>query len=187
MLQMREVAMDATVKTVAVVRDAPSDAVQALFHDLIEDWRNSARIAGVLAESHGLEDRHCNAGFLRSIRDGRRYSIFQDLGPGSQACHLDGRGAGEASEAVRRDIAAGCDLVVLSKFGKLEAAREGLMPAFVAAIEAGVPVLTSVSPAFREACDRFAEPLVVALPAERAAIDAWWRSVRDTAPSPASA
>lgn len=179
--------MDTTVKTIAVVRDAPSAVVQALFHDLIESWQTSARIAGVLAESHGLEDRHCNAGFLRSIRDGRRYSIFQDLGPGSQACQLDGRGASEASEAVRRDIADGCDLVVLSKFGKLEAAREGLMPAFAAAVEAGVPVLTSVSPAFREAWDRFAEPLIVALPAERGAIDAWWRTVSDAPPLSAHA
>lgn len=179
--------MDATVKTIAVVRDAPSDAVQALFHDLIEGWQGSARIAGVLAEGHGLEGRRCNAGFLRSIRDGSRYPIFQDLGSGSQACQLDGRGASEASEAIRRDIEDGCDLVVLSKFGKLEAAREGLMPAFAAAVEAGVPVLTSVSPAFREAWDRFAEPLIVTLPLERDAIDAWWRSVREAAPSSAHA
>lgn len=174
--------MDSTVRTIAVVRDAPGSTVQALFRDLVEAWRGSARIAGVVAEGHGLPDRHCNAGWLRSIGDGRRYSIFQDLGPGSQACQLDGRGAAEASEAVRRDIAAGCDLVVLSKFGKLEAAREGLMPAFAAAVEAGVPVLTSVSTAFREAWDRFAEPLIVTLPAEHAALDAWWRSVRAAAP-----
>ena len=46
-----------------------------------------------------------------------------------------------AAAAVRRDIAAGCDLVVLSKFGKLEAGGGGLRDAFGAAIEAGVPVL----------------------------------------------
>lgn len=179
--------MDTTIKTIAVVRDAPSAAVQVLFHDLVAQWQGSARIAGVLAEGHGLDERRCNAGWLRSISDGRRYSIFQDLGPGSQACQLDGRGAAEASEAIRRDIAGGCDLVVLSKFGKLEAAREGLMPAFAAAVEAGVPVLTSVSPAFREAWDRFAEPMIVALPPEREAIDGWWRSVRAAAPLAARA
>src|SRR5690606_32078341 len=128
--------------------------VQDMFRALLGRWRPSARIAGVIEENHGLPDRACNAGWLRSIADGNAYPIFQDLGPGSTACHLEGGGAASAAEAVRRDIAAGCDLVLLSKFGKLEAAGEGLAGAFAAALEAGVPVLTSVSPAFREAWER---------------------------------
>jgi hypothetical protein len=54
-----------------------------------------------------------------------------------------------AAGAVRRDIAAGCELVVLSKFGKLEAAGEGLAPAFKAALDARLPLLTSVSPLWK--------------------------------------
>jgi hypothetical protein len=83
-----------------------------------------------------------------------------------------------ATEAVRQDIAAGCDLVVLSKFGKLEAANSGLADAFRAAIEADVPVLTALSPAGETAWQAFATPLFVTLPADTAAIDAWWQRVR---------
>jgi hypothetical protein len=165
----------------AAVQGAPSAVVQDLFRAFVGRWQSSVRIAGMIEEGHGLADRACSAGRLRSIVDGSLYPIFQDLGPGSTACHLDGRGALTAGEAVRRDLAAGCDLVILSKFGKLEAGREGLAAAFTAAIEAGVPVLTCVSPTFCDAWMRFASPLSVVLPAQADAIDGWWRAVRSRA------
>jgi hypothetical protein len=61
-------------------------------------------------------------------------------------------------------------LDLLSKFGKLEAIREGLTDAFGAAIRAEVPVLTSVSPAFEKAWAQFASPLFVTLPADPAQV-----------------
>jgi uncharacterized protein DUF2478 len=170
--------MNQMVKRIAAIQGAPSAAVQEMFRALVERWRPTARIAGVIENGHGLADRTCCAGQLRSIVDGSCYPIFQDLGSGSTACNLDGSGAISACEAVRRDIIAGCDLVVISKFGKLEASREGLMAAFTAAIEVGAPVLTSVSPAFYGAWTRFAAPLFVALPAEPDKVEAWWRAVR---------
>jgi hypothetical protein len=170
--------MNQAVKTIAAVQGAPSAAIQEMFRALAERWRPSARLAGVIEDGHGLADRTRCAGLLRSIADGSCYPIFQDLGAGSTACNVDGSGAISACEAVRRDIVAGCDLVLISKFGKLEAAREGLMAAFIAAIEVGVPVLTSVSPASYEAWTRFASPLFVTLPAEPDKVDAWWRALR---------
>jgi hypothetical protein len=68
---------------------------------------------------------------------------------------------------VRRDIAAGCELVLLNKFGKLEAAGEGLAGAFKAALDARIPLVTSVSPAFADAWKRFAGRPFVTLPADR--------------------
>src|SRR5580658_1727495 len=173
--------MDTPVKTIAVVQGAPGATVQEIFRGLIDRWRPSARIAGVIAETHGLADRSCSAGFLQSIATAERFSVFQDLGPGSTECHLDGGGMLPAAEAVRRDIETGCDLVLLSKFGKLEAANSGLADAFAAAIEAHVPVLTSVSPAFEAAWAKFAAPLFVTLPADPVKIDAWWQAVRPPA------
>jgi hypothetical protein len=79
---------------------------------------------------------------------------------------------------VQRGIAAGCDLVLLNKFGKLEAANSGLADAFRAAIEADVPVLTSVSPAHEAAWVKFATPLFITLLADPLEIDAWWQAVR---------
>jgi hypothetical protein len=176
-----EKAMDQAVKTIAAVQGAPSAVVHGIFRALVDRWQSSARIVGVLEESHGQGDQTCRAGYLRSIASGARFSMFQDLGRGSTGCRIDPTGVLLASEAVRRDIEAGCDLVLLNRFAKLEAGREGLMSAFVAAVEAEVPVLTSVSPMFQEAWERFAAPLFVILPAEPETIDAWWRAARTRA------
>jgi hypothetical protein len=171
-------AMDRAVKTIAAVQGASHAVVQDIFRALVIRWQSSARIAGVLEENHGQDNQVCGAGYLRSIGNGARFTMFQDLGPGSTACRIDPAGVLLAAEAVRRDIAEGCDLVLLNRFAKLEAERQGLMPAFAAAVEAGVPVLTSVSPAFQAAWERLAAPLFVMLPAEPDAIDGWWRAVR---------
>lgn len=167
-----------TTQRIAVVQGAPSAAVQEMFRDLVSRWQPALRIAGVIAESHGLPDRKCTAGYLRSIISGARFPIFQVLGPGADACHLEGDGAATASVAVEKDIAAGCDIVLLSKFGKLEAAGKGLADAFLAAIAAEKPILTSVSPAFEPAWIEFASPLFVTLSADPSQVEAWWQSIR---------
>ncbi len=169
--------METNLNRIAVVQGAPSAAIQEMFRALVDRWQPVARIAGVVAEDHGLPDRKCRAGYLRSIVSGARYPIFEDLGPGSQACHLEEEGAFAAAVVVEKDIVAGCDLVLLSKFGKLEAAGDGLAKAFTAALAADVPVLTSVSRAFEMAWRAFA-PHFDTLPAEAERIETWWRSVR---------
>jgi uncharacterized protein DUF2478 len=166
---------------IGVVQGGSSSAAQELFGAFVARWQSRARIVGVIAHDHDLGARACNAGYLRSIADGTLFPIFQDLGSQSTACHLDGAGATSASEAIARDIAAGCDLVLLNKFGKLEAGRGGLAPAFVAAFEAGVPVLTAVSPLFEKKWTQFAAPLFTALPPDADAIDDWWSGVRGIA------
>jgi hypothetical protein len=170
--------MDTSVKRIAVVQGAPSAAIQELFRTLVDRWRPTMRIAGVIAEDHNLPDRKCRAGYLRSIVSGTRYPIFQDLGPGAEACHLEQEGALAAAAAVEKDIVAGCDLVLLSKFGKLEAAGQGLIEAFIAALAADLPLLTSVSPAFKTAWTEFAAPLFEILPAEAEPIETWCRAVQ---------
>lgn len=165
---------------IAVVQGAQSADIQRLFRDCAARWRQSARIVGVtedIGEPDG--DGACNIGQLVSLADGARFSIFQDQGPDPDACSVDPGGALSAGEAVARDIAAGCDLVVLSKFAKLEAQQKGgLVAAFVAAAEAGVPILSSVSPKFESVWRQFTEGAYVTLPAEAAALENWWQSVR---------
>jgi hypothetical protein len=152
--------------------------IQVIFRALADKWRPDVRLAGLVAENHGLPDRHCQAGYLRNLTTGARFSIFHDLGPGVAMCHLDGTGAVAAAAGVQRDIAAGCDLVLLNKFGKLEAAGDGLVSAFGAAITAGLPLLTSVSPAHDEAWRRFVDQEYAVLPADAAAIDLWRHAVQ---------
>ncbi|HEX3990980.1 MAG TPA: DUF2478 domain-containing protein, partial [Acetobacteraceae bacterium] len=93
--------MGTAIETIAVVQGAPDATVQQIFRTLIDQWRPSARIVGVTAETHGLAGRACSAGFLRNVGTDELFPIFQDLGPGSTACHLDGASMLPATEAVR--------------------------------------------------------------------------------------
>lgn len=169
--------MEAGVETssgmIAVVEGAPGDAIQKLFGDAIAG--RGLSVSGVIAENHHLPDRMCTAGYLRSIGSAERFKIFEDQGPGAAVCHLDGAGALLACAAVQRDIAAGCNLVVLSKFGKLEAAGEGLLGAFRAAIDARIPLLTSVSPKAATAWQALTGGQFTTLPAEAGPVGEWIR------------
>lgn len=171
-------------QTIAVVRGAPNAEIQAIFRTLVDVWKRELRLAGVIAEDHGLPDRFCQAGYLRSLATGERFSIFQDQSPGTATCHLDGDGAVAAAMAVQRDIARGCDLVVLSKFGKLEADGNGLAGAFRAALTARLPLLVSVSPAHDAAWRQFADREFAVLPADGTAIDLWRHALQLTAVQP---
>lgn len=162
-------------KPIAVVRGATSPEIQGLFAAFVESIRPDARVVGVVEDySRGAGRKDTD---LRSLTDAHSRPIFQDLGQRSTACSVDADSVAMACEAVRRDIAAGCDLVVLSKFAKLEADRGGLSGAFIAALEAQAPILTSVAPKFDAQWAAFAAPLFVILPPELDAIRAWWRGV----------
>lgn len=164
--------MTESASPIAVIQGESTARIQQLLDEFAATVRPLVRIAGVIEEGPKAVAQ------LRSLGDGRRYPLFQDLGPSSTACGLDGGSVVMACEAVRRDIAAGCDLVVLSKFGKLEAEeRSGLTEAFAAAVEAQIPILTSVAPKFDAQWTAFADPMFEVLSPQADAIAQWWRSV----------
>ncbi len=160
----------------AVVR-SDDETAQTLIAAAVAEWRAAgARVVGVIAEPHGLPERTCRAGSLRDIASGKSWQIYLETAPSHTTCHLDADGVQAASRGIIGQIAES-DLVVISKFGKLEAGRGGLVPALAAAIEAGKPVLTTVSERYRDAWHAFA-PDATEVAADPAAIRTWWRGVR---------
>lgn len=164
---------------IAALQGASSDAIQALLGDFAaRAARDGYKVAGIVEFTGAKTNTGCGPRVVRDLATGTVISISQDLGPHSSACNLNPAGIAEACAAVERAIAAGADLVILSKFAKLEAARGGLSDAFRAAIGASLPILTAVSPAMSEAWRQFTEPLSQFLPADPDAIDAWWTNVK---------
>jgi hypothetical protein len=157
---------------VAAIEDGHSTSAQSLFAEEAARWRaEGVRVVGFVEEPHDLPDRACSGGVLRDVVTGARYPIYLETVPEGATCHIDARGAQTACAALLPQIA-DCDVVVLSKFGKLEAARNGLAEAFRAAITAGKPVLTAVSDKHATAWRAFA-PQAVALPSEPGALRDW--------------
>ena len=150
---------------IAAIQEGSSRQIQALLAEVVERRSPALRIAGVIEAQASDHQARRKGRELRVLADSSRYPLFQNLGAGSSSCSLDPQSLANACERVRATIARGCDLVVISKFGKLEAEnRSGLLSAFAAAIEAGAPILTSVSPAHMQQWERFAAPLFEVLP-----------------------
>lgn len=161
---------------IAVVEGADSESIQRLFGAVAVNFRAiGVDVIGVTAEMHDLPDRSCSAGLLRNVGSNERFSIYLQTQPAHTSCHLDAKGVEAACASVLAGIQ-GCQLVVLSKFGKLEAAHGGLYPAFEHTIAAGLPLLTTVSGKYREAWRSLA-PEAEYIEASEAGVDAWWRSL----------
>jgi hypothetical protein len=164
---------------IAALQGASGDVIQELLRRFVERWAISCRLAGVVERRTEAAEAARKTTRLQSVSDGETFPLFQDLGAGATGCCLDSVGPVQAGEAVSRHIADGCDLVVLNKFGKLEAeSHAGLLAAFVSAVEHNVPVLTAVSPKYEAAWSSFASPFFTFLPPEDTAIDQWWRTIR---------
>lgn len=161
---------------IAVVTGIDSAAAQALFATAIAQWRKAGvTVAAVLAETLSATESVCSADFLRDVGSGVAYSIHLEKPPRDTSCHLDARGVEAACAALLPQFDH-CDLVVLSKFGKLESTGGGLFPAFAAARAAGLPVLTTVSAKHEQAWRAFA-PDAVTLPTNTEALQAWRRAL----------
>jgi hypothetical protein len=130
----------------------------------------------LLAETPDLPDGVCGVGILRDITSGKSFSIRLDVAPKGTSCQLDAAGVTAACSYLLGQIATS-DLVVLSKFGKLEAMGLGLAAAFEAAIAARKPLLTTVSGLHRDAWRTFV-PDASELASEEAAVFSWWEGCR---------
>lgn len=167
-----------THSAIVAVQGAASPEIQALLARLARRWTaDGVRVAGVVEEtSQGVRNRH-GGSLLRNLHSGTRYSLYQDLGPHSTACCLDQRGVAEACQHVIADLPM-CDVVVLSKFGKLETERGGLLQAFIAAALLEKPVVTAVSPAYTACYLAFVDPVGAIAPPDEEALYAWGRKTR---------
>lgn len=163
----------AEAAAICVVSGAEGSAIQEFIAATAAALRTAgANVVGVVGEEHGLPDRSCSAGFLVDIASGTRFAMYRDVPEPGRTCHIDAEGVEAACATVLPQIA-GSDLVVLNKFGKLEAAGQGLWPALAAARDAGKPVLLAVSRRHAEALGAAAPGAVVVAP-DGAAFARWW-------------
>jgi hypothetical protein len=171
--------MSPIVKRIAAVQGTQSPLIQTTLLGFARHLREQGfRVAGVVEISPCEDQGRCKSLSVQDLASGSSYPITQKLGIGSEACNLDPGGLALACGAIEDAIQKGVDVVVLSKFGKLEAARSGLCDAFRAAMLADIPVVTAVSPPVSEDWDRFAGDLSEFVDARMTALIAWWETQR---------
>lgn len=158
-----------------------SARAQALMRDFAGTIMADGLRVGGLTQARREDSRGRPRIVLLDLRTGAEFPISQDLGPGSVACNLDNSELALACAAVEEAARAGVDVIFISKFAKQEAARAGLCDAFRAAISTRVPVVTAVSPYFREEWRAFAGDLAVDVSPDAQSLGQWWARMRAAA------
>lgn len=165
----------AAPRIAAVVPNGAADIdalISAFAHDLIaQGWRVCGLVQEFLADGPNCEVT------LVDIAAGTRYGISQRLGSQSTACRLDPGALAEASVVMRRIADENADLAIFNRFAAMEPAGDGLAAEMLALMSNDIPVLTVVQQKHLAAWRHFTGGLAAELPAERSALDGWFRAL----------
>lgn len=131
---------------VAAVVYEPGSRIEEFFAALaVRLQAEGIAVSGLLQHSlRAREEDRCSFE-MEDLGQGVRFRISQDLGTGSSACSIDHAAIASASVVLRRAILDAPDVVMVNKFGALEAAGEGLREEMNAIVAAGLPMLTTVN------------------------------------------
>jgi nucleoside-triphosphatase THEP1 len=147
------------------------------------------RVVGVV--QHNVEydpARPCHMD-LRLIDGAQTIRISQNLGPMARGCRLDSDALEQAVAGVEAALVrGGVDLLVINKFGKQECDGRGFRPAIAQALQAGIPVLTSVSARNLAAFEDFAGGMGESVPPDPAVLLGWcWTTLVQSGRKPGAA
>jgi hypothetical protein len=137
-------------------------------------------LAGVLqVEQPPADDCHPCDMLLEDLSGGEIVALSDNRGKDARGCRLDIGVLTELAEAVQLSLQADepC-LLVVNKFGKIEADGGGLREAIADAVALGIPVLVGVPMRNLESWRAFAADLAIELAPQAAAIDRWLHSHR---------
>ena len=156
------------------VKDNPDH----LLLDFTEDLRRSGvRTAGLLqldSATGQSDDREVRTVVLSS---GEVVPVAHDRNLGATGCGLDCAQLASIAKLIDAAIQQGADLVVINRFGKLEAKGKGLIELIQRAAKADIPVLIAVPEHRFAGWIKYSAGMSVRLPCRRSALDRWWQSV----------
>lgn len=136
--------------------------------------RGIALAGAIQIETADLPGRHPCDMLLEDLASGDVVAIAEERGKEARGCRLDIGILTEMAEAVANSLQADAPrLLVVNKFGKIEADGGGLREAIAEAVALGIPVLVGVPARNLDRWRAFAGPLAVELPAEPSAIADW--------------
>ena len=131
------------------------------------------RLAGAVQRNTHNGDR-CRCDMtLEDLTTGKLVGISEHRGENARGCRLDQAKLEEIVGLALSSVESGADLLIVNKFGKRESEGHGFRAAIEAAIDAGIPVLASVSDANSAGWNDFVQGLDVVLAADEDAIMRW--------------
>lgn len=156
----------------AAVLYGENEKVDALFEEL----RAAACAQGFRVG--GLVQAPCAENVVVThIESGKRIDLMQELGACAEGCRLDTAALAEAAGLLAQSVAAAPDLLLITRFGKVETEGGGFLEEIGAAASAGVPTLIGVAASRAADWRAFAGDFAETLPCSRDAVFGWWNSV----------
>lgn len=131
------------------------------------------RVCGTVQINTDRPTSHACDMDIRVLPDGPVLRISQALGPEARGCRLDPAALEEAVAGVERALEQGADLLIVNKFGKMEAEGRGLRSVVAEAVARGIPVLAGVNGLNEAALGAFAGEMVQPVAPTMAALTAW--------------
>ncbi|WP_051379152.1 DUF2478 domain-containing protein [Bradyrhizobium murdochi] len=147
---------------------------QSTFEQIVEDCRaRGVRVVGVLQHPICSDTAgHCDV-VLEELTTGLRTDLFEDRGPGATGCRLDVAALAEVNAQVARSLDHDPELLILNKFGKVEAEGRGLLDLVAIAVDRGIPVVIGVPIRNLEAWRTFAGDVSVEFSSEPSEVKEW--------------
>ena len=133
------------------------------------------QLAGVLQRAaDALPGRHPCDLLIEDLASGEVVALAEHRGKEARGCRLDVGLLTEVAEAVLTSLQTESPrLLVVNKFGKIEADGGGMRDVIAEAVGLGIPVLVGVPARNLDRWRAFAGPLAVELPDDDAALDHW--------------
>jgi hypothetical protein len=173
--------MSSLVPTLAAIHYEQGEDVSAvLAAALVRLRRSGAEIGGLLQQPETPGSAKCRMLDLVDLRTGKRARITQDRGSESRGCKLDKQGLLSMAHCIDSAISDGVDLVVISRFGRAEAAGHGLLASCADVVCAGIPLLTAVREPYVERWREFHGGLAAKLPCSAEAVVDWFDAIHRT-------
>lgn len=136
--------------------------------------RGVAMAGAIQLQPDDLPGRHPCDLLLEDLASGEVTAIAEHRGKEARGCRLDVGVLTEVAETVTTSLHASAPcLLIVNKFGKIEADGGGMRGAVAEAVELGIPVLVGVPARNLDRWRAFAGSLAVELPAEPSAIVGW--------------
>ncbi|MGO9359600.1 MAG: DUF2478 domain-containing protein [Xanthobacteraceae bacterium] len=172
-----ELAADAAFGVAALVY-RNENYPDAAFARLVDSARaQGLKLAGVLQQLASEDaDHRCDV-VLEDLASGHRTPLFENRGRGARGCRLDEAALAEATARIEGSLESKPDLLVLSKFGKVECDGGGLRDLIAEAIDRDIPVIIGVPERNLEAWRQFAGEFAVELSEDAGVVERWVASL----------
>jgi hypothetical protein len=168
----RETEFDAQCDLAALVYGQP-DEPDRLLREFVQDLTNRGyRVVGLIQTRLGD-----GGAAVTVLPTGETIPLAQRRGTITNASRLDPCDLAEAAARIDVLIESGADLVIINRFGKLEAAGTGLVDEIARALSVDIPVVVAV-PEFRfPEWLSFCSGMGVKLPCRNGSLQSWWKAM----------